>query len=120
MLTICVPQKDADIPTGWLKVPGQIWLFPESGIHPAKHGEIVETALSKGVQGGIMIVTYSKVICLYVLWLVRHSKLSHKDVEFWTLHVDGSTEVIPLDEQGRFTEDWPGGFFIESFDLLLS
>lgn len=119
MLTICVPQPGA-MPSRRRAYPQNsrsVLLFPEAGVHPALQHYIVRSLLADG--GGI-IITYSEVICRFALSLVRKHELSPTQLQMCALHIDDTIQVIPVDEDGRITEDWPGGFFTEVIDIVLS
>jgi len=68
-----------------------------------------------------IIETHSEALMLRIQRRIREGRLSNEHVS--VLYVDdsdGSSRVLRLrlDEQGRFIDEWPGGFFEESFREL--
>jgi len=97
---------------------------PELHVHPklqADLGEqIARTAIQRGNQ--VLIETHSEHVILRMKKLVRDGELDPNDVNI--VHVSPGTTGsvitnIGLDNDGEFTNEWPGGFFRERAQEIL-
>jgi hypothetical protein len=115
---------------------------PESHVHPklqAELGDIVIAAASGNRNKSVFIETHSEHLILRILRRIRET--TEEDIEFWpnalkkthpagispddvaVIYVEpgekGATIVkMPMDANGEFTRDWPGGFFEERMKEL--
>lgn len=97
---------------------------PELHIHPglqANLGDIfAESIFDRSNQ--LIIETHSEHLVLRLQRLVRTGKLNADDISILYVSRDSSgsfVERLRLDQRGKFTDDWPGGFFPERFKELL-
>lgn len=97
---------------------------PEIHLHPRMQGEIMDYFIEtvRGVVGPTqwIIETHSEALMLRLQRRIREGKYSSDDVAVYHIgRIGGLGSLItemPLDEQGNFSTDWPGGFFEEDFD----
>lgn len=94
---------------------------PEIHLHPALQAELadvfIEAALSER-QNTFILETHSEHLILRLMRRIREQKLSPDDVSviFVEPQSQGSRFVeLRMDEEGDFIDEWPGGFFEESF-----
>lgn len=94
---------------------------PEIHLHPALQAELgdvfIEAAL--GERGNTFILeTHSEHLILRLMRRIREGTVSPDDigVVFVEPLARGSRFIeLRIDEEGDFTDEWPGGFFEESF-----
>ena len=113
MIVVRVPVDLRDLPlTGLDKVL--------MSTHPRLHGDVVEAAIYSARQGGschlrsrLVITTLSEGAILRIQRMVRERKLSHENVVFVVDErpFGSGLNRKTFDEQGRFLQDWRGGFF---------
>jgi len=96
---------------------------PELHIHPRLQAELgslfVDAIQEKGHQ--IIAETHSEHLMLRIQRLIRSKKLSPQDVCVLYVSRDASgssVQQLRLDEDGEFLDEWPGGFFEESFNEM--
>ena len=96
---------------------------PELHIHPRLQAELgslfVDAIHEKGHQ--IVAETHSEHLMLRIQRLIRTKKISPQDVcvLYVSRNEDGSSvQQLRLDEDGEFLDEWPGGFFEESFNEM--
>jgi predicted ATPase len=94
---------------------------PEIHLHPALQAELgdvfIESALGER-KNTFILETHSEHMILRLMRRIREGKLSPDDVGviFVEPHSQGSRFVeLQIDEEGDFIDEWPGGFFEESF-----
>lgn len=95
---------------------------PEIHLHPALQAELgdlfIESALGER-RNTFILETHSEHLILRLLRRIREKKLRPDDI--CVLYADavkgGGTRVIELrvDDDGDFIDEWPGGFFEESY-----
>ena len=100
---------------------------PEIHLHPRLQAEIadlmIETCL--GERGKQWIVeTHSELLIRRIQTRIRQGKLDPSIVS--VIYVDpqksggSKIEMLRLDEDGEFIDDWPSGFFEESYDEIMA
>jgi len=104
---------------------------PELHLHPALQAELgdlfIETALD-GRENQVLIETHSEHLMLRIMRRMRDTArgtlpgdlppVTPEDVAVLYVEAVGDGSVVrplELDEEGRLVDDWPGGFFEESF-----
>lgn len=94
---------------------------PEIHLHPALQAELgdvfIEAALGER-ENTFILETHSEPLILRLMRRIREGKISHEDVGvvFVEPLTRGSRFIeLRIDEDGDFIDDWPGGFFEESF-----
>lgn len=99
---------------------------PESNIHPkiqAELGSTLSHAIQQNIAGQILVETHSENLTLRLLKLVREKKLDHNDIAINCLYLDEADIVrcqkINIQENGDIVDNWPGGFFEESFSEII-
>lgn len=94
---------------------------PEIHLHPkaqAELGNFFGDLYDRNIQA--VVETHSEYLILRLQQLVAEGKIQHEDIAFY--YVDSNPEggksvkKLTLDEQGRFTEDLPNGFFPERLE----
>jgi hypothetical protein len=107
---------------------------PELHLHPALQAELgdvfIESALGEN-KNTFLIETHSEHLILRIMRRIRESNAGRQptnlpavkpeDVAILFVQPTDSGSVVKhlrLDERGRLMDDWPGGFFEESFDEL--
>lgn len=108
---------------------------PEIHVHPALQAELgdvfIQSALGES-QNRFLIETHSEHLILRILKRIRqtasgelgkdHAPVRPADVSVLYVFPDkGGSKIyhLPIDETGRFTDEWPGGFFAERLDEVL-
>jgi len=101
---------------------------PELHLHPRQQGHLTDLFIDSSAtqpEGGNsagptqwIVETHSEAIISRLQRRIRQGRLSSNDVS--VLFVEPSVEgsrVIPLrlDEKGQFIDEWPGGFFEETY-----
>ncbi len=106
---------------------------PEVHLHPRLQAQLAEflvaTACTKrsrddSYRNQWVIETHSELLILRIQKLIRTGKLSPEDVSVVYVHPgngDGA-QVLPLrlDEEGRFIDSWPSGFFEDGLNEFLT
>lgn len=94
---------------------------PEIHLHPALQAELgdvfIEAALGER-QNTFILETHSEHLILRLMRRIREGKISPEDVGvvFVEPLARGSRLIeLRIDEEGDFIDEWPGGFFEESF-----
>lgn len=94
---------------------------PEIHLHPALQAELadvfIESALGER-KNTFILETHSEHLILRLMRRIREQKLSPEDVSviFVEPQSQGSRFLeLRMDEEGDFIDEWPGGFFEESF-----
>jgi len=94
---------------------------PEIHLHPALQAELgdvfIEAALGER-QNTFILETHSEHLILRLMRRIREGKISPDDVGvvFVEPLARGSRFIeLRIDEEGDFIDEWPGGFFEESF-----
>lgn len=94
---------------------------PEIHLHPALQAELgdvfIEAALGER-QNTVILETHSEELILRLMRRIREGKIRPKDVGvIFVEPLDGGSRVheLELDEDGEFIDEWPGGFFEETF-----
>ena len=99
---------------------------PEIHLHPALQAELgdvfIESALGER-KNTFILETHSEHLILRLMRRIREGKISSDDVG--VVYVEplpqGSRFIeLRIDEQGDFIDEWPGGFFEESFNEKFS
>jgi hypothetical protein len=95
---------------------------PEIHLHPALQAELgdvfIEAALGER-RNTFILETHSEHLILRLMRRIREGKISPDDigVVFVEPLAHGSRFVeLRIDEEGDFIDEWPGGFFEESFN----
>lgn len=95
---------------------------PEIHLHPALQAELadvfIETALGER-QNTFILETHSEHLVLRLLRRVREGRIRPDDISILFVEPlpDRGSRIVELhiDEDGDFIDQWPGGFFEESF-----
>lgn len=94
---------------------------PEIHLHPALQAELgdvfIEAALGER-KNTFILETHSEHLILRLMRRIREGKISQDDVGvvFVEPLARGSRFIeLRIDEEGDFIDEWPGGFFEESF-----
>ena len=94
---------------------------PEIHLHPALQAELgdvfIEAALGER-KNTFILETHSEHLILRLMRRIREGKISPDDVGvvFVEPLARGSRFIeLRIDEEGDFIDEWPGGFFEESF-----
>lgn len=99
---------------------------PEIHLHPRLQANIADLMIetSKGEDEKQWIVeTHSELLIRRIQRRIREGTLNPNDVSVLYVNPgdDGSKmEVLELDEDGDFTDEWPHGFFDEGFNELIA
>lgn len=94
---------------------------PEIHLHPALQAELGDVFIEAAVgeRGNTLILeTHSEHLILRLMRRIREGKLRPEDVGVFFVEPlpQGSRFAeLRLDEEGDFIDEWPGGFFEESF-----
>lgn len=99
---------------------------PEIHIHPklqAELGTLFAECIKEPYNNNFIIETHSENIILRLQKLIRKRILSSQDVT--VIYVDKTEEGsicshLRLNENGDFIDNWPNGFFEESFEEMFS
>ena len=117
--------------------PGLTYIIQEleNNWHPKYQSKIIELiaknmkkSQEQGEQGygnkNFILETHSELFVLQIKKLIEQGILKPEDVSinFIERTKDGNSKVhnIPLNPQGSFTKEWPGGFFTERTEVLTS
>ena len=99
---------------------------PEIHLHPKLQANIadlmIETSTGKDEKQWI-VETHSELLIRRIQRRIREGTLNPNDVSVIYVNPgdDGSKiEVLELDEDGDFTDEWPHGFFDEGFNELIA
>ena len=98
---------------------------PEVHLHPklqADLGNLLTTAIEKPYRHQFLVETHSEHLILRLQKLVRERKLRPEDISviFVSRGGTGSSACrLRLDDDGRFMDEWPGGFFAERLRELV-
>ncbi len=98
---------------------------PEVHIHPklqADLGDLLIESIKKPRQNQFLIETHSEHLALRLQRRIREKQLSPKDVSIlYVSRSENGSKVIRLrlDEEGRFIDGFPGGFFPERLRELM-
>ena len=98
---------------------------PEVHLHPklqADLGNLLTTAIEKPYKHQFLVETHSEHLILRLQKLVRERKLRPEDISVIFVSRGGtgsSARRLRLDDDGRFMDEWPGGFFAERLRELL-
>lgn len=90
---------------------------PEIHLHPRAQAELGDFFLNlyeRGVQS--VVETHSEHLILRLQQHVAAGHIPADDVRFYYVYAKGSEKniaTLTLDDQGRFHDEWPGGFFPE-------
>jgi len=93
---------------------------PEIHLHPKAQAELGDFFLnlySRQIQS--LIETHSEHLILRLQRYVIEGKISPDDIVFYFVHASNEKKQIVelhLDENGKFTTEWPQGFFPERLD----
>jgi len=94
---------------------------PEIHLHPALQAELgdvfIETALGER-KNTFILETHSEHLILRLMRRIREGKIRSNDISvvFVEPLARGSRFIeLRIDEEGDFIDEWPGGFFEESF-----
>ena len=100
---------------------------PELHLHPKLQASVADLMIDaianeNGKQKQWIVETHSELLILRLQRRIREGKVSPDDIS--VLYVNpgknGSTiEVLRIDEDGDFVDEWPHGFFDEAFDELM-
>ena len=91
---------------------------PESQIHPALQADFAELVVwsMKERKNQVLIETHSEHLALRIQALIHKGDVLPNDVSVVYVQRNekgSSIQQLQLDEQGRFKDAWPGGFFPE-------
>lgn len=94
---------------------------PEIHLHPALQAELADVFIEAALgprQNTFILETHSEHLILRLMRRIREGKVSSDDigVVFVEPLARGSRFLdLRIDEEGDFIDEWPGGFFEESF-----
>ena len=92
---------------------------PEVHLHPklqADLGDLLATAIGEPYEHQFLVETHSEHLVLRLQKLVREGQLRPEDISvIFVSRGAGGSEArrLRLDDDGRFMDEWPGGFFEE-------
>ncbi len=99
----------------------------ENNWHPKYQSKIIELiseVIKKSDNKNFILETHSELFVLQVKKLVEKGILKPEDVSinYISRNQNGESEInnIPLNSEGAFTQQWPGGFFTERTEILTS
>lgn len=90
---------------------------PEIHLHPRAQAELGDFFLDlyeNKVQS--LVETHSEHLILRLQQHVANKKILPEDIQIYYIYAEGERKIaapLRLDEQGRFIDKWPGGFFPE-------
>lgn len=99
---------------------------PEIHLHPKLQAELAEvfaTSIEEPRGNTFVVETHSEHLMLRLQKLIRLGRLKSSDVSVvFVDRCDTGAQVVPirLDTDGRFLDEWPGGFFEEDLDELFT
>ena len=97
---------------------------PELHVHPALQMQLGAVVAAEADTTQFILETHSEHLMLRLLRYVRNEQLDPSDIAvLYVEHVDDEGARIhqmKIDEAGEFVQRWPGGFFTEREDELLS
>ena len=101
---------------------------PEIHLHPRLQANIADLMIDtirdeKGKQKQWIVETHSELLIRRIQRRIREGVLNPNDVSVLYVNPgdEGSKiEVLELDEDGDFTNEWPHGFFDEGFNELMA
>lgn len=94
---------------------------PELHIHPALQVELGDLFITESSENKFFLIeTHSEHLILRLMRRIREGKIEPDDVNVIFIELTGKGRDIQLiklrlDEDGDFIDEWPGGFFEESF-----
>jgi len=97
---------------------------PEIHIHPrlqAQLGSLLAESIKSPLNNRFIIETHSEHLLLRLQKLIRKGKLSKDDISiiYVDRDINGSSCLqLRLDSEGDFIDEWPNGFFDESFNEM--
>lgn len=94
---------------------------PEIHLHPGLQAELADVFIESATgerQNTFILETHSEHLILRLMRRIREGKLKPEDVG--VVFVDPTSQgsrfvELQIDEEGDFIDEWPGGFFEESF-----
>ncbi len=94
---------------------------PEIHLHPGLQAELADVFVESATgerQNTFILETHSEHLILRLMRRIREGKLKPEDVG--VVFVDPTSQgsrfvELQIDEEGDFIDEWPGGFFEESF-----
>ena len=92
---------------------------PEVHLHPklqADLGNLLAAAIGAPYEHQFLVETHSEHLILRLQKLVREQRVQPVDISvIFVSRGEGGSEArrLRLDDQGRFMDEWPGGFFAE-------
>lgn len=100
---------------------------PETHLHPKMQAELADFFISTSIKSGSdgcqwIIETHSEALMLRIMRRVRDGKINHNDISVIYVEPtpDGAIALqLSLDRRGDFIDEWPGGFFEQSFDDIV-
>ena len=98
---------------------------PEVHLHPklqADLGDLLTTAIAEPYEHQFLVETHSEHLILRLQKLVREGQLRPEDISvIFVSRGAGGSEArrLRLDDNGRFMDEWPGGFFAERLRELV-
>ena len=99
----------------------------ENNWHPKNQRKIIEAivdVMKKSEYKNFVLETHSELFILQVKKLVQKGILKPEEVSinYVSRSKDGSSNVfhIPINSEGAFMKEWPGGFFNERAEILTS
>ena len=102
---------------------------PEIHLHPrlqARLGDLMIETIGGRSEKQWVVETHSEMLILRLQRRIREGKLDSSDVSVLYVEpgaddIEGSAiRTLRLDDKGDFIDDWPGGFFEESFQELIT
>jgi predicted ATPase len=92
---------------------------PEIHLHPKAQGAIAELLCKTSLHRQVLIETHSEHMINQARLQIARGTLDHKNVVI--VYVDRDAQgsrvfAIPLERNGDFASDWPGGFFDERYE----
>jgi hypothetical protein len=92
---------------------------PEIHLHPKAQGTLAELLCNTSLQRQVLIETHSVHMINRARLQIARGLLDHKNVVIVYVDRDprgSSVSTIPLEKNGDFATDWPGGFFDERYE----
>ncbi len=98
---------------------------PERSLHPKNQIRMadmfVEISNSENSKNKFIIETHSEYLVYRFMKLVRDQKISNTRLSFnYVYKTDDGSKIVNLrmDENGKFLDKWPQGFFTERFEVF--
>lgn len=97
---------------------------PESQLHPKLQSRLADLFVENAETNQFFIETHSEYLIRRLQVLIKEGKIKADDVKIYYINKDekgrSSALQMRLDENGRFLDEWPSGFFDESYNQSIA